>query len=537
MNTRPPHIAFDQSTAVSTIAAALELGPNAVRGTIGLLVDGNTIPFIARYRKEQTGGLDEVQVGAVTDALSTATELVDKKNRVLKSIFDQGALDRQLEHAILAARNVHDVDDLYLPYKSTRKTRATLARERGLEPLANLLTAQAALNVPRASILAPFVDTAREVDNVEAALKGAGDIIAERWSEDTGTRAWLRDQLRRGVIKTKKKRGYDGDDHRFESFYDHREPIARLASHRVLAIRRGEAEGALSVAIDVDDDRVTAALDRRLLTAPRFLFRRELEATVRDCYTRLLKPSISTEVLSSLREVADREAMNVFATNLGELLLAPPARRKAILGIDPGFRTGCKVVVIDSTGKLVAHVTVYPTAPRNDIAGAERELLRLIDAHDVELIAVGNGTASRETASFCARVEQARPGVTTVIVNESGASIYSASATAREEFPDLDLTVRGAVSIARRLQDPLAELVKIDPKSIGVGQYQHDVNQAQLKKTLDRVVSSAVNRVGVDVNTASAPLLSYVSGIGPKLAQSSWPSEKSGARSGRDAPC
>ena len=333
------------------------------------------------------------------------------------------------------------------------------------------------------------------------------------------TRAWLRDQLGRGCVKTKKKRGYDGDDHRFETFYDFREPIARLAPHRFLPMRRGESEHALSLAIEVDDARLTAALARRLLTNPGFVFRRELEATVGDCYARLLKPSISSEVLSSLREVAEKQAIRVFATNLGELLLAPPASRKTILGIDPGFRTGCKVVVIDSTSKLAAHSSVYPTAPRNDVEGAERELLQLIDAHDVELIAIGNGTASRETAAFCARLEKARPRIRKVVVNESGASIYSAGAMAREEFPDLDLTVRGAVSIARRLQDPLAELIKIDPKSIGVGQYQHDVNQTQLKKALDRVVRSSVNRVGVDVNSASAALLSHVSGIGPTLAR------------------
>ena len=284
-------------------------------------------------------------------------------------------------------------------------------------------------------------------------------------------------------------------------------------------MRRGESEHALSLAIDVDDAKLTASIGRRLLTNPGFMFHREIEATVTDCYARLLKPSISTEVLSSLREVAEKQTISVFATNLGELFLAPPASRKTILGIDPGFRTGCKVVVIDSTSKLVAHSTVYPTAPRNDVEGAEREILRLIDAHDVELIAIGNGTASRETAAFCARLERARPRVRKVVVNESGASIYSAGAMAREEFPDLDLTVRGAISIARRLQDPLAEFVKIDPKSIGVGQYQHDVNQAQLKKALDRVVRSSVNRVGVDVNSASATLLSYVSGIGPTLAR------------------
>ena len=437
----------------------------------------------------------------------------------MKSIVRQGVRDSELEHAIVAAHDAREVDDLYLPYKGTRKTRATVARERGLDPLASILAAQVDLDTTPASILRTFVDPACEVEDAEAAMKGAGDIIAQRWSEDPATRAWLRDQLGRGFVKTKKKRGYDGNDHRFEAFYDYREPTARLAPHRFLAIRRGESEYALSLAIEVDDARLTGALARRLLTNPGFVFRRELEATVGDCYARLLKPSISTEVLSSLRAVAEKQAIGVFATNLSELLLAPPAHRKTILGIDPGFRTGCKVVVIDSTGKLVAHSTVYPTAPSNDVDGAERDLLHLIDAHDVELIAIGNGTASRETAAFCARLEKSRPRVRKVVANESGASIYSAGAMARAEFPDLDLTIRGAVSIARRLQDPLAELVKIDPKSIGVGQYQHDVNQAQLKKALDRVVRSSVNQVGVDVNSASAALLSYVSGIGPTLAQ------------------
>ena len=519
MSADPTRVSFNLSRPVTAIASELGIAPPQVRGAVDLLSDGCTIPFIARYRKESTGGLNEVQIGAVEDARAAATELIDRKNRVLKSIFKQGVRDRELEHAIVGAHDAREVDDLYLPYKGTRKTRATVARERGLDPLASILVAQVDLDTTRASILKAFVDPAHEVEDAEAALKGAADIIAERWSEDPATRAWLRDQLGRGCVKTKKKRGYDGEDHRFETFYDFREPIARLAPHRFLAMRRGESEHVLSLAIDVDDAKLTAAIGRRLLTNPGFMFRRELEATVTDCYARLLKPSISTEVLSSLREVAEKQAISVFVTNLGELLLAPPASRKTILGIDPGFRTGCKVVVIDSTSKLVAHSTVYPTAPRNDVEGAERELLRLIDAHDVELIAIGNGTASRETAAFCARLERARPRVRKVVVNESGASIYSAGAMAREEFPDLDLTVRGAISIARRLQDPLAELVKIDPKSIGVGQYQHDVNQAQLKKALDRVVRSSVNRVGVDVNSASATLLSYVSGIGPTLAE------------------
>ena len=484
MQSPPPNVVFNPPVVAVAIASTLRLPPGSVTGVMELLSGGNTVPFIARYRKERTGGLDEVQIGAVDDAVATARDLVDRKNRALKSIAEQGALKPDLQQAIIGARDAHEVDDLCRPFKTTRKTRATIARERGLEPLANFLASQVNGGTRRAAVLAPYVDPGKGVADEEAALSGAGDIIAERWAETASTRAWLRGQLSRGFIRTRKKRGYAGDDHRFEQLYDHREPIGRLASHRFLAMRRGETENALSVVVEVDDETIIPALERQWLTNRGFLFRRELEAIVRDCYTRLLKPSVSSEVLTSLREVADQDAIAVFATNLGELLLAPPATHKTILGIDPGFRTGCKVAVIDATGKLVAHTTVYPTAPTNDTTGAERELARLIRAHDVEFIAIGNGTASRETADFCRRFEPTPPGVTTVIVNESGASIYSASAIAREEFPELDLTVRGAISIARRLQDPLAELVKIDPKSIGVGQYQHDVNQAYLKKAL-----------------------------------------------------
>ncbi len=511
-------VVFDLSATAASTASALRLAPRAVTGAMELLADGNTIPFIARYRKERMGGMDEVQIGAIADALTAAKELVDRKNKALRSIAEQGKLDRALERAIRDAADRQAVDDLARPFKTTRQTRAAVARERGLDPLADILAAQVTLPASRTAILTPFVDPAGDVVDEDAALSGASDIVAERWSEEPSTRAWLRGQLSRGFIRTRKKRGYAGDDHRFEQFYEHREPIGRLASHRLLAMRRGEADNALSLSIEADDDGIVTALERQWLTNRSFVFRRELEATVRDCYTRLLKPSVAGEVMASLREVAEQDAIAVFATNLGELLLAPPATNKVILGIDPGFRTGCKVAVIDGTGKLVAHTTVYPTAPTNDTTGAERELTRLIDSYAVEFMAVGNGTASRETADFCTRLERSRPGLTTVVVNESGASIYSASAVAREEFPTLDLTVRGAISIARRLQDPLAELVKIDPKSIGVGQYQHDVNQAQLKTALDRVVGSAVNRVGVDVNTASASLLSHVAGIGPKLA-------------------
>ena len=517
MSPPPSALLFDLSAAAVATASALGLPARAVTGAMELMADGNTIPFIARYRKERTGGMDEVQAGAVADALTAAKALVDRKNRALRSIAEQGKLDRALDRAIRAAADMVAVEDLYRPFKTTRQTRAAIARTRGLEPLADILAAQVT-QASRTAVLTPFVDPTRGVVDESAALSGARDIVAERWSEAPSTRAWLRRQLQRGFIKTRKKRGYAGDDHRFEQFYEHREQIGRLASHRLLAMLRGEAAHALSLSVEADDEGIVAALERQWLTNGGFVFRRDLAATVRDCYTRLLRPSVAGEVLASLRQTAEQDAIAVFATNLGELLLAPPAANKVILGIDPGFRSGCKVAVIDATGKLVAHTTVYPTAPTHDTVGAERELTRLIDRYAVECIAVGNGTASRETAAFCTQLERSHPGVTTVVVNESGASIYSASATAREEFPTLDLTVRGAISIARRLQDPLAELVKIDPKSIGVGQYQHDVNQGQLKMALDRVVGSAVNRVGVDVNTASVPLLSHVAGIGPKLA-------------------
>ncbi|MDA1095341.1 MAG: Tex family protein [Acidobacteria bacterium] len=514
----PPHVVLDRAAAAVATASAQQLAPRLVSETMALLADGNTIPFIARYRKERTGGMDEVQIGAIADALAAAEELVVRKNKALRFIADQGQLDHALERAIRDATDTRAVDNLARPFKTTRQTRADIARTRGLEPLADILAAQVARPASRTALLTPFINPARDVVDASVALSGACDIVAERWSEAPTTRAWLRGQLQCGFIRTRRKRGYVGDDHRFEQFYDHREPIRRLASHRLLAMRRGEAAHALSLSIEADDDGLVAALARQWLTNQGFLFRSELESTVRDCYTRLLKPSVAGEVMTSLRETAEQDAIGVFATNLGELLLAPPATNTVILGIDPGFRTGCKVAVIDATGKFVAHTTVFPTAPTSDTAGAERELLRLIDRYAVEFIAVGNGTASRETVDFCTGLESLRPGVRTVVVNEAGASIYSASAVAREEFPTLDLTVRGAISIARRLQDPLAELVKIDPKSIGVGQYQHDVNQGQLKTALDRVVGSAVNHVGVDVNTASVPLLSHVAGIGPTLA-------------------
>ncbi len=510
---------IDRSATVAATAASLALDASAVSNTIELLDAGATLPFIARYRKERTGGLDEVVIASIEDAWEKARALVDLKNRTLKSIAQQGALSGALERAILAAETSQLVRDLALPYKSKRKTRAGIARERGLEPLAAILLAQTDCPAGRAATIAPFVDPAGDVSTPEAALQGACDIVAERWSEDQQARGWLRKQLGRGDIRTKKKRGGDHSDHRFESFYDHREPLSRLASHRYLAMRRGEAKRAISLTIEVDDDRLLHELSCRYLTNPHFLFRTELRTTVNDCYGRLLKPSITNEVLAALREVAETRAIDVFAANVKELVLASPASGRAILGIDPGFRTGCKAAVVDRTGRLVTHTTLYPTAPRRDVSGATAELVRLLDEHAVELIAIGNGTASRETAAFCATVVEGRPGVSVAVVSEAGASVYSASAAAREEFPDLDLTVRGAISIARRVQDPLAELVKIDPKAIGVGQYQHDVNQAQLQRMLDRVVSSAVNHVGVDVNTASTALLSYVSGIGPTLAQ------------------
>lgn len=511
---------FDLRETVNDIAVACALKPAHVRGAVDLLLDGNTIPFVARYRKERTGGLDEEALRGVEDSLTYFRELADRKATVLKTIEEQGKLDDDLRKKILACRDRKELEEIYLPYKPRRRTRATLARERGLEPLAAILKAEADPDGSREEILEKFICPERDVPDGEAALRGACDIVAEAWADDAETRAWMREELKRGFLVSRVRKGWKGKSSKFEMYYDYREPIRKIPSHRFLAMRRGEAEGVLSTGIEIEEERAVRRLTGRLVRNPRFIFHREILETVADCYSRLLFPAVESSVLGELKEAADDEAIAVFSKNLRELLLSPPAGERGVLGIDPGYRTGCKVAVVSRTGQFLEHATIYPTPPLKRTEEAEEVILALIRRHGVELVAIGNGTASRETSAFVdGFLSKSERKFSRVVVNESGASIYSASEVARSEFPELDVTVRGAISIARRLQDPLAELVKIDPKSIGVGQYQHDVNQPKLRRALDREVESSVNLVGVDLNTASAQLLSYVSGIGPKLGE------------------
>ncbi len=505
----------------ANIARELELPHKQVLATIELLEAGNTIPFIARYRKEVTGGLDEIALRAIEDALEKALALAARKVTVLKTIAEQGLLTDALRAQLEACRDMQSLETLYLPFKPKRRTRATIARERGLQPLADLLQLQASLGQPQQINLPAFVDLKKDVPDDQAALQGALDIVAEQWSENPSTRTWLTQQaFNGGRVASRVKRGKQEEASKFELYADHREPAKKIPSHRLLAMLRGQEEGVLKVEVELDDEQLVAELKPQLVRSGNYAFRQELLATVEDCYQRLLVPAAQSSVLQTLKEKADEEAISVFGKNLRELLLAAPAGPRVTLGIDPGFRTGCKIAVVDGTGKFLTSSTIFPTPPRSDTLGAGKTLLELIKKYKVELIAIGNGTASRETDSFVGDLIRGHDlQITKVMVSESGASIYSASPVAAREFPDLDVTIRGAISIARRLQDPLAELVKSDPKSIGVGQYQHDVNQAQLRKCLDRTVESCVNSVGVDLNMASVELLSYVAGIGPKLAE------------------
>jgi uncharacterized protein len=513
-------VVFQLEAEIGGIAKACGLPEAKVGPAAALLAEGNTIPFIARYRKERTGGLDETALRAIEDTIGAFRELAERKNTILKAIGEQDKLTDALRETILACRDKKELEELYLPYKLKRRTRATIARQRGLEPLAEILKRQVNPGGGRQEVLRPYIRPDLDVPDGEAALSGACDIVAEQWADDLQVRGQVREAMCHGMLCSRVRKEWVGKPSKFESYYDRREPWAKVPSHRYLAVRRGEAEEVLRVGIEIDDEAVIRRLTGRLVTNPSFLFRRELVETVADCCRRLLFPSVEAALLAEMKETADDEAIRVFAQNLRELLLAAPAGPQVVMGIDPGFRTGCKVAVVDATGKFLEHTTIYPTAPHNRTAEAAKILLELIDRCGVTLIAIGTGTASRETGSFVATtLQHCGRRVAQVSANESGASIYSASDVARAEFPDLDLTVRGAISIARRLQDPLAELVKIDPKSIGVGQYQHDVNQVKLRKALDREVESCVSLVGVDVNTASVQLLGYVSGVGPKLAE------------------
>ncbi len=492
---------------------------NQITQTVALLEEGATVPFIARYRKEATGELDEVQIRELQERLTYHKELNERRQTILKSIEEQGKLSAELQAKVLGCRQKTELEDLYLPYKPKRRTKATIARERGLEPLAEQLLATTG-TVDLALLATPFVDLEKEVADAAAALDGAGHILAERFADDAGARALVRELTwQQGEIRSQPARGKEGTVSKYEMYYDFSEPIKQVPSHRMLAMRRGEKEEVLRLVIVAPEEEILQRL-AKLLLPPQSGCRDWLQAVIVDAYNRLLAPSIEVELRLQAKKAADDEAIRVFAENLRNLLLAAPAGSRRVLGIDPGLRTGSKLAVVDETGKFLEHVTIYPHTGGGRVEPAKADLLRLVKGHKIEMIAIGNGTAGREMDQFTRQaLKEADLKLPVVMVSEAGASVYSASDIAREEFPELDLTVRGAISIARRLQDPLAELVKVDPKSIGVGQYQHDVSQTALKKALDEVVESCVNYVGVDLNTASWALLSFVSGIGESLAK------------------
>ena len=497
------------------IAQELHLSSFHVANVIRLLEEGATIPFIARYRKEMTGSMDEEKVAAVQKRLEQLIELQKRKESVINSIKEQEKLTPELELKILNATTLQEVEDLYLPYKPKRRTRAAIAREKGLEPLAAQIMAQ---NIDAVEAIAKrYIDKEKGVNTTEEAIQGAKDIMAEWISENINGRNRIRKIYHlQGMIHSTVAKGKEEEGKTYQQYFDWTEPIGKAPSHRVLALFRAEEEGVLKVKIDVDDQFVLDSLDDIFLkndNASTAL----VQDAIDDAWKRLLSPSIETEIRAFYKEKADETAIKVFAENLRQLLLAPPMGQKRVLAIDPGFRTGCKVVVLSETGALLHNETIYPHPPKSDVAGAIRKVKSLVDAYRIKVIAIGNGTAGRETEDFIRSIRFDRD-LMAVMVSESGASVYSASKIARDEFPDYDITVRGAVSIGRRLMDPLAELVKIDPKSIGVGQYQHDVNQKWLGDSLNQTVEHCVNAVGVELNTSSEQLLSYVSGVGPQLA-------------------
>lgn len=507
-----------QERMIKQIAGELGLGLGQVRTVAGLLDDGNTIPFIARYRKEMTGELDEVQLRAIDDRRTYLKGLEDRKGEVIRLIDEQRKLTPELQAAIEKAIKLQEVEDLYRPYRQKRKTRASVAKERGLEPLALWLLSQPRQGDLRAEA-AKYINSEKGVETAEDAIQGASDIVAEGLADDAAIRRWVRkftwDQ---GVLVSKAKNAEA--ESVYEMYYQYSEPVRRLPPHRVLAINRGEREEFLSVSIDVPTDRIVDEINRRTIKGGGPA-RDTLAAAAEDAYKRLISPSIERELRGELTEKAEEHAIGIFSENLRNLLLQPPVKGRVVLGVDPAYRTGCKLAVVDDTGKLLEVAVTYPTPPHNKKAEAEVVFRRMIDQYGVGLIVIGNGTGSRETEQFVVGIIKALPerDLQYLIVNEAGASVYSASKLAAEEFPDLDVSERSAVSIARRLQDPLAELVKIEPKAIGVGQYQHDVTQKRLDESLTGVVESAVNHVGVDVNTASPSLLSYVSGINATMAR------------------
>jgi uncharacterized protein len=507
----------------TAIAEELNIRAVQVANTVELLDEGNTVPFIARYRKERTGKLDEEQIRAIEERIQYMRMLEDRKSTILNSIAEQGKLTPELEKKIRATLKLQELEDLYLPYRPKKRTRATIAKEKGLEPLAEQMLLQTEISGDILAIAAAYVDPEKEVNTPEEALAGARDIVAEVISDDADVRKAIREKTRlTGILVSKAKDPELQSD--YEMYYDFSEAVSKIPPHRILAINRGEREKVLRVSIDVPEEAMLSEIRSRYLTNPKSVFAEQIEMALADSYKRLIAPSIEREIRSELTEKSDEHAIGIFAANLKNLLLQPPVKGRIIMGIDPGFRTGCKVAVIDETGKYLEGDTIFPHPPQNQVFPSKETLRRMIDRHGVQIIAIGNGTASRETEALVAdlikdiKAAQPKRDLAYIIVNEAGASVYSASKVAKEEFPDLEASMRGNISIARRLLDPLAELVKIEPKHIGVGLYQHDVNQKSLDSALTNVVESAVNAVGVDLNTASASLLRYVSGLTSRTA-------------------
>ncbi|WP_332646689.1 Tex family protein [Lysinibacillus sp. 54212] len=511
---------MEQKKMLQIIATDTKVKPHQAEAVIGLLEDGNTVPFIARYRKEATGSLDEVQIKAIEDRYHYIQQLEGRKEEVLRLIDEQGKLTEELTEAIRAATVLQRVEDLYRPYKQKRRTKATIAKERGLEPLADVL-----MSFPKGDlqqVATRFIDKEKGVETAEDALGGARDILAERFADDAAIRDRLRQlSWREGKIETALKNGEKDEKQVFEMYYEYEEPIHRIVPHRILAINRGEKEDILRVSIHVPVEQVVQIMENKWIpknyTSDAIT---EVSVAIADSYKRLIQPSIERELRGELTEKAEAQAIHIFSENLRNLLLQPPMRGKVVLGVDPAYRTGCKLAIVDETGKMLEVTAIYPHPPKPEVAKSKAVVKALLDKYPISIVAIGNGTASRETEQFIVDVlKEVTTDTAYVIVNEAGASVYSASDVARAEFPDLQVEQRSAVSIARRLQDPLSELVKIDPKAVGVGQYQHDVSQKELAESLTFIVETAVNQVGVDVNTASSSLLQYVSGLSKTVAE------------------
>ncbi len=520
---------------LSRLADELKIKKSQAENAVRLIDDGNTIPFIARYRKEVTGGLDDQLLRELFDRLTYLRNLEQRREEVRRLIGEQGNLTGEINEALNRAETLQEIEDIYRPFKPKRRTRASIAREKGLESLAAVIYAQSLKTGDISEVAAPYVDAKKGVNSTEEAILGALDIIAEMISDNAEYRKAIREMtFREGVMVTSAKKEEDSP---YQMYYDFKEPVARIAPHRVLAINRGEREGYLSVKLEAPEERILDWLKNRSVLKEPSIFKTYVEKAVEDAYQRLIKPSIENEIRSGLTETASEQAIKVFAKNLRNLLLQPPVRGRVVLGLDPAYRTGVKLAVVDQTGKVLHTGVIYPTPPQSRTEESGKMVKALIEKYGIEVIAIGNGTASRETEIFTAGViREMERGVKYMVVNEAGASVYSASKLGAEEFPDYDVSVRSAISIARRLQDPLAELVKIDPKAIGVGQYQHDMNQKRLGEALAGVVEDCVNSVGVDLNTASAALLSYVSGINAAIARNivAWREENGSLKSRKE---